>query len=144
MIIGIDPDTEKNGVAIVSDNKVKLINLPFWELIELIRQKHSEDKNLVVVIEKGEINKAIFSANHSKTKAIAAKIGTAVGKNFQISSILEDYCKKYDINYKKYVPTTKKWDKQYMKDVFEITKRTNQEQRDALRCALAFHKKTKP
>lgn len=138
--IGIDPDTEKSGFCILLGNQVtELTTLSFFNLTaHLLELKEYYDGCLhkyVVVIEKGEDNKALFNAKGSPR--VAAKIAMQTGKNFAITDLLIEYCKRNDIKYKVYVPTSAKWDHNYAKKVvLKLPRQTNQEKRDAIRAAV--------
>ena len=139
IIIGIDPDIKSNGVAFVHDDIIELYNMPFWDLFHYIKNLAAKsDGGILIVIEHGEQNKAIFTAKNATNRAVSAKIGSSVGKNFAISQILIELCEMENIPYKKYVPHSMKWRHEYVKNNYSIYKRTNQDQRDALRAAIAF------
>lgn len=152
IIVGIDPDYTKSGVAFIDKSKInnilpkfymiELSNLDFYDLIDYLifvhKQALEQSFDIVVVIEQGEQNKALFNAKNSKTKAISAKIGAGIGKNFAISKLLVEFCERNGINHRIYVPKSNKWDAKFVKKMFGIIERTNQDNRDALRCAVSF------
>lgn len=139
--IGIDPDTKKSGVAIYdkSKNSVSLLNLDLPELIYKILEFNDKHKEILVVIEKGEENKTIF--HPAKNKSVAKKIGVNCGKNFQVTNIIANFMKYHNVNYEFFVPTksTPKWNHSFAKAIFRLQQnKTNQEQRDALRCIIKY------
>ncbi|ENG3664447.1 TPA: hypothetical protein RHI59_003621, partial [Acinetobacter baumannii] len=68
IIIGIDPDLEKSGVAILG-NDLQLKNLTFPETVELFRNEQDSIKK--VVIEAGWLNKkANFRSGANKSIAV--------------------------------------------------------------------------
>lgn len=143
--IGIDPDTEKSGFCVVDTDgtKKKLIelsNLRFYELLERIEHYVLEWQlsglKYVIVIEKGENNKALFNAHKATSKRVAAKIGMHTGKNFAITDLIVEYCERNKLNYKTYTPTSTKLDHKFISKIFPELKRSNSEQRDAIRCIL--------
>jgi len=139
--IGIDPDTEESGLAIWSEGILTLHNFNYMKLFESLKNysNHKEKYKITVVIEKGENNKAIFNANKAKNKRIAAKIGVSVGRNFEATNIIEQFCKYLELDYEFYKPTSKKWNNQFCQMAFNMPKKTsNQEQRDALRCLIKY------
>lgn len=142
--IGIDPDTDKSGVAIYCGihKKIELYNLELPQLIEKIKNYEKISKQeILVVIEKGENNKSIFHT--SKTKAIAGAIGVKVGKNFQVTSEIEKFMIYLGIRYEFFTPNkhTPKWNHKFAKSMFGFDgDRSNQEQRDALRCIAKYYK----
>ncbi len=138
--IGIDPDVENSGIAILdkkSKIKLQFKILDYFELFDYLIQLNNKH-DILVVIEKGELNKAIFTAHKSKTKAIASKIGSSVGRNFEATNIIIKFCEYVNINYKIYVPKSKKFDAKFVKQAFGYAGQTNQDKRDALRCIAGY------
>ena len=75
LIIGIDPDLEKSGVAVLGQS-LELKNLTFAQTVELFRSHQDEIKK--VVIEAGWLNKkSNFRIGHSKSagERIAKNVG---------------------------------------------------------------------
>ena len=134
--IGIDPDNNKSGIAFYNTEikELILLNLDFFELIQYL--KNIYNKNVLIIIEKGELNKFMFTAQNKK-KSVALKIATGVGKNFAITDLLIEFCKLNNFDYKIYVPKGKKFKSEFMQKNFGI-KRSNQETRDAVRCILQY------
>lgn len=139
--IGLDPDVDKSGYC-------ELVKQPFgkWEIVmlecfdffDVIRQikecvELNPDAKITVCIEAGWLNKGIHHA--MKGNNHAAKIGQHVGSNHQVGRLFEGFCKKHDIDYVLYKPTTSKWDASMFKKVTGYTRRNNQEERDAVRAA---------
>lgn len=90
MIIAIDPDLRKSGVAIFSPLEQRLSyvgSLPLWEVFDLIEGT----QNAVTVIEQSP---------HTNTWHKGGK-GAAVnvGKNLAISILLVDFCKSKGLGY---------------------------------------------
>jgi len=140
LYIGIDPDIDNSGVATYSNESKEILlnNLNLPELIKYIKCLRNND--ILVVIEKGEENKSIFHV--AKNKTVASKIGVNVGKNFAVTKIIADFMKHYNIDFEYFVPNKKtpKLNHATVKAMFDIkTKRTNQEQRDALRCIVKYY-----
>ncbi len=152
IIIGIDPDTSKSGVGVMqtfdASNAKKIIdlkNLDYFELFDYLTDISSmHDNNVLVVVEKGEDNKHLFNAEatyhktngNAKQKRFAAfQTAAKTGKNFQVSDMIIQFCKRNKIKYETYVPKIPKWNHKFVKALFNLKqKTTNQEQRDALRC----------
>lgn len=153
IIIAIDPDVEKSGVATFSLATKQLLvhNLTLPELIDYIRAKHSAladtTQPLLVVIEAGWMN----GSNHhlkSKGQYHAAKIGEHVGRNHEISMQIGKFCEHYQIPYEFKRPLRKCWkgkDGKITKEELDMLlegsnitpiKRCNQEMRDAVLLAL--------
>lgn len=88
--IGIDPDTEKSGVAVfdTDDNSLELSTLSFWDLIE---ELESYIAPIHIVIEGGWLNTKA-SWHVSPNMRTASKIGGYVGANHQVGKLLAEYC----------------------------------------------------
>lgn len=146
-VIGIDPDSEKNGVAIVSPATRELNTecLTFAETIAALRKYkyRSNVLNFIVVIEAGWLNRSNWHT-HGNAK-LAAAIGRSTGMNHQTGILLAQMCDYYKIPYKLQKPLKKCWKgkdgkithaeltKQLqLRGYTDIPKRTNQEQRDAV------------
>jgi hypothetical protein len=153
IIIAIDPDVEKSGVATFSPATLGLFahSLTLPELIDYIRTKHSALAEtaypLLVVIEAGLMN----GSNHhlkSKGQYHAAKIGEHVGRNHEISMQIGKFCEHYQIPYEFKRPLKKCWkgkDGKITKEELDMLLegsgitpigRCNQEMRDAVLLAL--------
>lgn len=143
-IIGIDPDINKTGVCVydVEENILAFLMQNFFQLTEMIKQ-HLFIHKILVVIEKGEENKAIFGAQMTAKKygiLPALKHAQNVGQNFAITNLIEQFCKEYKIDYQFYCPkkTDAKLTVNYMKSI-EVDGATNQELRDAFRCIQKYY-----
>ena len=153
IIIAIDPDVEKSGVATFSPATLGLFahSLTLPELVDYIRKKHAVlaeiSQPLLVVIEAGWMN----SSNHhlkSKGQFHAAKMGEHVGRNHEISMQIGKFCEHYQIPYEFKRPLRKCWkgkDGKITKEELDMLLdgsgitpigRCNQEMRDAILLAL--------
>lgn len=111
--IGIDPDSEKNGVALYQGSTlVGLYNFSFIELQEFLLQ----NRTALVVIEDVMRNTATFKKSGATTQGSIRKVAYSVGRCAQVGYHLVQFCEHHDI---KYVlkPISKMWKKQ--KSVFE-------------------------
>jgi hypothetical protein len=144
--LGVDPDLEKSGFAALrfepfkKPQIIQLDNKSFFDLIYLIKSVHeiykeeTKDVDFIVCIEAGWLNK-VSNYHNAFNKSIAAKIGKNVGENHAVGKLLELFCKENNIKYKLIKPTTSKWDARQFKMITGYSKRTNSEQRDAVRAA---------
>lgn len=151
LIIAIDPDVTKSGIAIlnVPTREVKLLSLKFPETIEFLFEHiaaHEPNEPLAVCIEAGWLNKPNFHIYSHDRPAVAAAKGRSVGRNEQVSRCLIEYSQwladKQNttlITVHAIKPLEKHW---YGKDkkitheelayfVQGLPTRTNQEERDA-------------
>jgi hypothetical protein len=135
MLIGIDPDVDKSGVAVKEDGKILLYSLKFWDLFEFLSQL----RPYKVVIEGGWLHdKSNFRA--TKSSSISARIGKNVGSNHEVGRKIVEMCEYLRIDYEVVKPLQKKWKGRDGKITHEEIvkyfkldiKRSNQEERDAL------------
>lgn len=135
ILIGIDPDVDKNGVAIINGDKTELHNLAFFELFdffnEVLRQK-GKSEEILVVIECGFLNKSNWHKDEKGSAAKNAKIGNNTGRNHEVAKKIVEMCEYLEIPHKKVRPTTSKLNAKLFKMVTKIEQRTNQEVRDAM------------
>lgn len=143
--IGIDGDVDKSGFAVIriepfkKPKIVQLTTLDLFDLCENLRAlneiyKEPTKVEFMVYIEAGWLNNSV---NHhaSNNKFVAGKIGSSVGANLEIGKQIEKFCKKNDIKYRLYKPTSSKWDAKRFKMITGWEGRTNSEMRDAVRAA---------
>lgn len=139
LIIGIDPDVEKNGVATVDKqtNEMQISTLAFPQLIEYLKDKN-KDCTILVLIEAGWLNHSNWHLSPKITIQKAAQIGNATGRNHETGRKIAEMCEYYKIPYKLIKPLKKIWrgtdGKISAAEFSRITgckARTNQEMRDA-------------
>ena len=108
IIIGIDPDTDKNGVSIWEKNNatLELRSLDFFQLQDYLREQKAQIK--IVKIEAGWLNK-ISNFRKSKSKAISDSIARKVGENHQAGKNIEKLCQNLQIEYRLVKPFKKNW-----------------------------------
>lgn len=115
IIIAIDPDVEKNGVAYLNcENKnLEISTLSFPELLDYLRyvQRCAEttQKHLVVVVEAGYMNKGNWHLNPKDTKAAAAAKGNHAGRNHETARKIVEMCKHWQMEVKEVKPLEKCW-----------------------------------
>jgi len=160
ILIGIDPDVDKAGVAYIGTNKeMQLNNMTFFELFDYLAYgKKVSERNIItasihikVYIEAGWLNKTnwhvsklvkdeiknIFSSKGfnlqalHKLIAIVAQIGARTGANHETGRKIAEMCEYLKIDYELVRPTQSKVDAVYFKQLTKYQGRTNQEQRDA-------------
>jgi hypothetical protein len=129
--IGIDPDIDKNGVAIWDSEKKQFDSiavLDFWDLISVFIDLKFWAYETHVIIEAGWLIKK--SNWHGGRGVMAQRIAKNVGMNHQVGILLAEYCERYDIPYELVKPKGKiKADT--FKKLTGWPERTNQEKRDA-------------
>lgn len=135
MIIGIDPDVDKSGVAVKEDGEYSLYSLSFWDLFEFLSQCRPH----LVRIEGGWLN-AKSNFRFAKTTGIASRMGKNVGENHAVGRLIVEMCKYLKLEHEVVKPLQKVWKGKDGKITHEEVvkyfkiknKRTNQEERDAL------------
>lgn len=151
IIIAIDPDVEKNGVAYLNcENKnLEISTLSFPELLDYLRyvQRCAEttQRHLVVVVEAGYMNKGNWHLNPKDTKAAAAAKGNHAGRNHETARKIVEMCKHWQMEVKEVKPLEKCWKGKDRKITHEelarftgVMGRTNQEGRDAALLAWVY------
>ena len=129
IIIGIDPDLEKSGVAILGQS-LQLKNLTFPETVDLFRTFQDEIKK--VVIEAGWLNrKSNFHGQHGQSKAKGESIARNVGENHATGKLLVEMAKSLGLAVVEVRPTRTKLKAEDFNRITGWQGRTNQEQRDA-------------
>ena len=129
LLIGIDPDVQKNGVAWQNGSEVKLTNLSFFELFDLLVALKISDP--LVYVECGFLNASNWHRKISGGAALNAKIGERVGANFEVAKKICEMCEYLKISFIKIQPRRSKLNAKQFQQMTGIDYRTNQEQRDA-------------
>ena len=112
ILIGIDPDSKKSGVAIyLSLTKEYFIKtVSFFELYEILStQKESVFNKILVILEAGWLNKSNWHVNKNQSNAVSGLIGNKTGLNHQTGILIEQMCQYLNIEYRLVRPTTQKW-----------------------------------
>jgi hypothetical protein len=133
ILIGIDPDTEKSGVAIKYDG-LQLYNMTFFQLYDFLFNFKME--NVKVYIECGFLNGGNRHKVLGGSLALNSKIGERIGANHEIAKKICEMCEYLKIEFIQVRPTKTKSNSDYFKKITGYNKRTNQEQRDA--CLLIW------
>ena len=141
--IGIDPDLKASGFCVLIKQpfgkwKIETLDtLPFFTLLNAIdnemRGAQAPGNELTVCIEAGWLNKSIH--HFAENKAIAGRIGKNVGHNEAIGKLIAEYCERNNTNHKLIKPVSSKWNAELFRKITGWEKRTNQEERDAVRAA---------
>ncbi|WP_338562508.1 hypothetical protein [Acinetobacter sp. KS-LM10] len=129
MIIGIDPDLIKSGVAILGDS-LELKTLTFAETVELFRTQQDQIKK--VVIEAGWLNsKSNMHGRIGQRKSVGERIAKNVGENHATGKLLVEMAKSFNLNVVEVRPTRTKKNAEEFKRITGYLGRTNSEVRDA-------------
>lgn len=131
LLIGIDPDTEKNGVAYVNGVNISLRNMTFFELFDLLKYAKENFDDILVVVEGGWLNKSNWHKSEKGSAALNAKIGSHTGANHETGKKIVEMIEYLEIKYKVVKPTKSKIKADSFKKITKIQEQTNQEKRDA-------------
>ncbi|WP_437918570.1 hypothetical protein [Sphingobacterium sp. LRF_L2] len=138
LIIGIDPDVDKSGVAVYkkSSKDLQLFALPFFKLLDFLND-HKDDIREVVVEASWKIKKANFHENQ-RGVGVASQIGARTGANHEVGRKIVEMCAYLGVSCLEKLPLRKCWkgpDGKISHEEFQkltgYSRRTNQEQRDA-------------
>ena len=130
LIIGIDPDLEKSGVAVLKDGSLRLDNMRFYDLTKYFEVNKDQIKK--VVIEAGWMNKKSNLHNRiGQSKRAGERIAKNVGENHATGKLLVEMAKSFGLAVVEVRPTKTKKNSEEFNRITGWQGRTNQEQRDA-------------
>jgi hypothetical protein len=136
VFIGIDPDVEKSGCAVKCGKVFNLYNFTFFELFEKLKaiSENSKESNIPteVYVECGFLNGGNRHKVFGGSNSLNSKIGERIGANHETAKKICEMCEYLGLDYKQIRPTRSKTNSEFFQQVTGYTKRTNQEQRDAL------------
>ena len=142
IIVGIDPDTEKSGIATYYNGELLAESLPFPQLIEKLYLLATLPDDVMVEVEAGWLNEK--SNFHGKQGKRAEKIAKNVGSNHQTGRHICEMARHYGLEVIEQKPFSKGWkgaggkithdELNYIlqHNRLEPLKRTNQDVRDAV------------
>lgn len=141
IIIGIDPDIDKSGVATINteSRNVQVECLSFPELVERFRTLQDKD-NIVVVVEASWVYETNWHKRVGDSRNVTASKGYDVGRNHEVGRKIVECAQFYNIEVKEKRPLRKSWKGPDGKITHEelayfvkgLPSRTNQEKRDAV------------
>jgi len=111
IVVGIDPDSDKHGVAIYNDGE--LDSLESWQLTDVIDFLECMHPSIKVVfsIENVMANQFVYSRNNQKNMALQGKIGMSIGRCQQSQVEIMRILDHYEVPYVLHKPTKDNWDK---------------------------------
>ena len=142
IIIAIDPDTEKSGVAVLepATRHIEAMSLTFPQLLDFLRERDIRAKaggsSLAVIVEAGWI---VHKSNwHGADGHRAERIAKNVGANHETGRKIVEMCRHWGIHVEEQRPLQKMWRGKggkitaaELKAITGLTSRTNQDERDA-------------
>jgi hypothetical protein len=150
LIIAIDPDVEKNGVAYLEPATLKLevLSLTFPQLLDYLQTVNYENeltdnKKILIVVEAGWLNQ--ISNFHTAAGRKGQRIAKNVGANHEVGKKIVEMARHYGFEVVEQKPLKKIWKGKDGKITHEelaaftsITKKTSQDGRDAALIAWTF------
>lgn len=151
IIIAIDPDTNKSGVAELDTRTRRMILScrTFPELMDYLHLKAKESSahayRLLVVVEAGWLNKTNWHLTAKDTARLAAAKGNSAGRNHEVGRKIVEMSRHFGLETKEVKPLRKCWsgpDGKITRDelaqfIDNLPLRTNQEMRDS--ALLSWH-----
>lgn len=109
LIIGIDPDCEKSGVAFLNllISKLEVNTCTFFDLFSLLKFECDNIKN--IYIEAGWLNqKGNFHSHPKQSKEVGERIAKNVGSNHETGRKIVEMCQYLNIPFELVKPTKSK------------------------------------
>ena len=108
IIIGIDPDVKKSGVAIndKSTGVITSFSFAFPELLDFIKEASTIFDVTIYVEASWLIKKSNFHGGNTRVSSLIAK---HVGRNHQTGILIVEMCKHYGLNVVEIEPLAKCW-----------------------------------
>lgn len=142
IIIGIDPDVNKSGVARLEGNRVELSSLSFPILIDFLMRLKGAELNggprAVIVVEASWKISHNWHAHRGDSKGTVARKGNDAGRCHEVGRKIVECAQHYGLEVVEKLPLKKIWKGKDGKITHEeisafmaIGKRSNQEERDA-------------
>lgn len=152
IIIGIDPDVDKNGICYLDTRtrEIRTFKLPFSAFIfnwikELEQDNRFLESSKCFVIEGGWKITTNWHVTRRQSAHLAARIGEMAGRNHQSGILLEEVIKHMGYDVDVILPLKKCWKGKDGKITREelafftgYNERTNQEERDAALLAWVY------
>jgi hypothetical protein len=143
MIIGIDPDCKKSGVA-EYESETQYFDVRTMSFFELYEHLNRNMERIVLArIESGWLNeKSNFHGSYGQSKRAGERIAKNVGANHETGRKIAEMCEHLNIEYELVRPLgTKDIDHFTFKRMTGFRGRTNQDMRDAGMLVYGFKSK---
>lgn len=144
IIIGIDPDTDKSGVAqlMVEGREVETFSAPFPELIDYLQRmaqyQHRTGLRVLVVVEASWRISTNWHTKRGESVRTVARKGNDAGRCHEVGRKIVECARYYGLEVKEQLPLKKMWKGRDGKITHEeisvfirMGARSNQETRDA-------------
>lgn len=149
IIVGIDPDTNKSGIATYYNGELLVEALAFPALIEKLYILATLPEDVLVVVEAGWLISHHWHTKKGDNQRVTARKGNSAGRNHEVGRKIVEMCEHYGLEVIEQRPLRKCWkgrDGKITHDELnyilkhnniEELKSSNQEKRDAaLICAV--------
>lgn len=147
IIIAIDPDVERSGVALLRTDtrEMRVQSLHFPDLIEYLSNQRGED-GILVVVEAGWLNKPNWHLTAKDSARIAAAKGNSTGRNHEVGRKIVEMARHYGLTVNEVKPLRKFWNgrdgkithEELAQFIPDLPKRTTQDVRDAALLAWTY------
>lgn len=150
IVIGIDPDIDKSGVAYLNVNNrtLEVSTLSFAQVVEyfnhVVEQKKA-GQSVIVVVEASWMMKSNWHLKFGSRKEYAAATGYKVGQNHQTGKLLCEMARAIGLEVLEHAPLRKCWKGKdgkitadELQQITGLIGRTNQESRDAALLAWCY------
>lgn len=129
LIVGIDPDSDKHGVAVYDD--AKLVSLSLRSSIEIVESWAGADAKFS--IEDVMANQFVYTRNQKASKSAQSKVAMHIGRVQQAQVELMRLLDRYGMPYELHKPQRGNWakDKAMFERVTGWTERSNEDTRSA-------------
>ncbi len=150
IVIGIDPDIDKSGVAYLNVNNrtLEVSTLSFAQVVEyfnhVVEQKKA-GQSVIVVVEASWMMKSNWHLKFGSRKEYAAATGYKVGQNHQTGKLICEMARAIGLEVLEHAPLRKCWKGKdgkitadELQQITGLIGRTNQESRDAALLAWCY------
>lgn len=157
IIIAIDPDVDKSGVAElhVPTRRIEATALCFADLTDYLQHVKAnfadKGENVLVIVEAGWMNASNWHAGRVRSIAAAAKTGQNTGRNHEVARKIAEMSRHYGLETEEVKPLRKCWKGKDGKithgelcglmeasGIAPMLARTNQEMRDSILLSLVY------
>ena len=129
ILIGIDPDCKKSGIAIKRGGTLEVSTITFFDLLDTL--KAVKNDNVLIRIEAGWLNKkSNFHGRAGQSKVVGERIAAKVGANHETGRKIVEMCEYVGLTYEEVRPSSSKWTPEFFTAITGI-KTKNQEEIDA-------------
>lgn len=116
IILGIDPDTEKSGVAKLhldghGNHALSLFRMTFPELMDFLRafSELGQTESITVVVERGWFTTTNYHLRFDRGQRFASRQGVDIGRNHETGRKIVEMARHYGLDVTEMNPLPKKW-----------------------------------